>query len=160
MSYKISPNPSAMYSDSTATENVVSITAGQVLTFDTTEYAKGITLVSNSRITLPSTGDYAIALSAVGTKTAGGSANLDFWLRLNGTTNVDRSNTRGTVTNGTYQIIAVVVNLIVATAGDYYEWMMCGDATTAALVTVAASASNPTRPAAPNSIVSVWKISK
>ena len=149
-----------MFSDNTATVSVASITAGQALTFDTVEYNKGITLVSTSRITLPSTGDYAISISAIGTKSTGGTATIDIWLRLNGTTNVDRSSTRITVTNGTYQILSVVVNLIVAAAGDYYEWMMCGDSTAAQLVTVALSAANPVRPAAPNNVTSVWKISK
>jgi hypothetical protein len=116
-------------------------------------------LANNSRMTLPSTGDYVITFSAMCTRIGAGTATLDIWLAKNGT-NVARSSTRQTVTNGADQIMAVSFIVDCSTPGDYYELMMCGSNTEASLQTIAASASNPTRPAAPCIIACVWKITK
>ena len=159
MSYKISPNPFMLVSDNTATVAVASTTAGQALTFDTVEVSKGVTLVSNSRITCPSTGDYLVTFSAQGTKGTGGTGYIDIWVAKNGT-NVLRSNTRFTVTNGTYQICSAAFIFEATTAGDYFELIMCGDTTASQLASVALSAANPVRPASPNIIVTINKISK
>ena len=65
-----------------------------------------------------------------------------------------------TINSGTD--VASTANFIfdATAAGDYFEFMMCGSATTCGLVTIASSASNPARPAAPAIIVTAFKNSK
>ena len=163
MSFEISPLPHILVSDNTASVTVASTTAEQVITFDTVEDQAGITLVSNSRLTLPSIGDYLVTYSLIGTKTggaAGSTATLDVWIRKNGTTPVTRSSTRITCVRGNDTVSAASFIFDTTAAGDYFEFMMCGSGTDVGYLTVAASGATPVRPAAPGIVATINKISK
>ena len=110
---------------------------------------------------LPSTGYYLIFYTALCTKTGGGNANIDIWIRKNGSGVVTNSNTRVTVTvNGVYIMSAANLLVQATSPNDYFEFLMCGDSTSGGIGTVAASGASPVRPAAPAFIVTINKISK
>lgn len=141
------------------TQYVQSITAGQAITMDTVELTDGVTLENNSEITLPNIGDYLLTFSAMVITTNNQPQSVDIWLRKNGSGSIARSNTRQHVAKNSYNIMAVPF-LVTATAqNDYFELMMCGSsALDTGIGSIAASASNPVRPAAPSIIVTVNKI--
>lgn len=61
------------------------VNTGYVLTFNTVDVADGVSLVSNSRITVPNTGVYNLQWSGQFINTDSAEHDVDVWLRLNGT---------------------------------------------------------------------------
>ena len=64
MSYHIAPNPHATFSSS-LDQSIVDPAVAQVVTFNTTIAANGITLVGGSQVVLPQVGNYSFSVSAV-----------------------------------------------------------------------------------------------
>lgn len=62
-----------------------STTVGTAFTFNTTDYAGGVTLVSNSRITAPVAGTYNLQFSVQLQSTDVAPQDAYIWLRVNGT---------------------------------------------------------------------------
>lgn len=154
----------ASFSDNTALQQIISETSEQVITFDTVEASVGITLVNNSRITLPSVGSYLLVFSALGYTSSNQEQYIDIWLKKNGNTPVVRSSTRVTIpAQGHYTPMAVSIIVDATVIGDYYQLMMCGSSgggeNQTGIATLAGSASEPVRPAAPAIIVTINKIS-
>ena len=162
MSYHVSPAPQATFSSS-ATQTVANAANAQAITYNTTIDAQGITLVSNSRITLPQVGSYCLTFSAIGHNS--GSANakwLNLWIRKNNINEANTSTIVGTAKDAPTTVVATfVVNC--TTAGDYFEMFLAGeDDTTEILATPAQEAvpeTSPAMPACPSIIVAVWQIS-
>ena len=103
--------------------------ASASITLDTPVINDGITVVSNSRLTVTRSGIYNIQFSAQVATTVGGSPTVYIWLRKNGT-NVLYSNTAVTIKNQNDKYVAAwnfVENL---TAGQYVEliWYVNGGA--------------------------------
>jgi hypothetical protein len=103
--------------------------ASASITLDTPVINDGITVVSNSRLTVTRSGTYNIQFSAQVATTVGGSPTVYIWLRKNGT-NVLYSNTAVTIKNQNDKYVAAwnfVENL---TAGQYVEliWYVNGGA--------------------------------
>lgn len=153
------------FSDSNTTQFVQSTTTAQAITMDTVELADGVTLASNTQITLPIIGDYLLTFSAMLATTHNQPQSVDIWLRKNGTGAVARSNTRQQVAKNSYNVMAVPFIITATAQNDYYELMMCASSAIdtsgvadTGLAAIAASASNPVRPAAPSIIVTVNKI--
>lgn len=167
MSYIISPIEHATFLDTT-TQSISSSTTAQIITYNTTLDAVGITLVTgtgsvaNSRITLPTIGDYMVTFSAECNSTSG-NHNLNVWMRqaAAGGTPADVANSNSIVyLTGSVSAVMTVNFIVECTAkGDILELWMSGDSTNSQLLAVAAG-SSPTRPAIPSIIVTVNKISK
>lgn len=160
MSYHIAPNPHATFSSS-LDQPIIDPTTSQVITFNTTISANGITLVGGTKITLPQVGNYLFSISAVAA--ASGSANakqVSMWFRKNGN-DVANSNTYLTV-NKDPTIIAVVLGLPCTTAGDYYEIWWSGETTAVKLDAVPAVSGSltfpPDQPASPSIILTVGQV--
>lgn len=148
------PRHGAFYSNVDQT-NPVANTA-MAMTFNNTTTANGVSVVSNSRLTIAKTGVYNIQFSAQLNKTGGGTGIADIWLAKNGTP-VDWTNTSIYVTSGTPKVAAWNFVENVTVANTYYEIMWSSPDT---LISLDSSAANtgPTRPGIPSVIVSVTPV--
>ena len=126
------------------------------MTLNVTDLSYGVSIVSNSRITIANPGIYNIQFSAQLAKTDGGDDIVDIWLCKNGN-NVANSNTQFTVigTNGNF--VAAWNWFVNAAAGDYFE--LCWQSADIDMrLDYIAAQSNPTRPAIPSLILTVNRV--
>lgn len=135
--------------------NPVANTA-MAMTFNNTGSANGVSVVSNSRLTIAKPGVYNIQFSAQVAKTGGGTSNVDIWLNQNGSP-VAWTNTVVPVTSGTPQVAAWNFVENVTVANTYYE-IMWSSADTLVLLDSQAANTSPTRPGVPSVIVSVTPV--
>ena len=161
MSFHIAPNPHATLSSS-VDQTIADPAAAQVVTFDTTTNANGITLVANTKITLPQVGNYMFAVSAVAAATGAANAKqVSMWFRKNGS-DVANSNTYLSVSKDVPTVIAVSFDLPCTAVGDYYEVWWSGETTSVKLDAVAAVTGSvgfpPNQPASPSIVVAVSQI--
>jgi hypothetical protein len=90
----------------------------QSVNFDTTDISSGVSIASNSRITLANSGTYSLTFSAQ-IKADGGQDTVWMWLKKNGT-NVPNTSTKIVGKNNEETVLTV--NYVVdAVATDYYE---------------------------------------
>jgi hypothetical protein len=132
-------------------------TAANTVTYNTTDLSSGVSVVSNSRITIANAGVYNIQFSAQLQKNSGGDDQVDIWLSKNGT-NVPNSNTTIMLHSNPGYEVAAWNFLVNAASGDYYELKWSSPDTTAQLH-AAVAGTNPTRPAIPSVILSVTQVS-
>lgn len=161
MSYHVSPAPFATFSSS-QTQAIANKANAQAITFNTTGVAKGITLVSNTQITFPQVGNYAISFSAIGEHSGSSSPKtFNIFLRKNGS-DVANSSTIVTLVKQQPLTIVATFDFTCTTAGDYCQIMMAGEETdcqiTATNAQVAVPGTSPAQPASPSIIVAVWQI--
>lgn len=142
---------------STITQSNAGATAANTMTFNTTDLSNGVSVVSNSRITIANAGIYNIEFSAQLQKASGGDDYVDIWLSKNGNNVANTNTTVHLVSNPGYGVAAWNF-LVQANAGDYYELKWHSSDTTMQLL-AAAAGTNPTRPAIPSVILSVSQIS-
>jgi hypothetical protein len=90
----------------------------QSVNFEVTDISEGVSVVSNSRITLANSGTYSITFSAQ-LKEIGGTDSIYLWLKKNGT-NVDNTGTKTVVRNNDENIMTVEY-IVQSSASDYYE---------------------------------------
>jgi hypothetical protein len=95
-----------------------SANVSQSMNFETTDISSGVSIASNSRITLANSGTYNIQFSAQ-TQATGGADNLYIWLKKNGI-NVTASAGNVEIINN-QEVIAAWNYLVNAAAGDYFE---------------------------------------
>lgn len=92
------------------------------VTYNQIDFQSGISIVSNSQITMATSGKYSIAFSFQLANNGGGGAGdeVNIWLRKN---NVDvaYSNTKVIVNNNGKFVVAAWNFFVEATAGDYWE---------------------------------------
>lgn len=148
------PRYGAFYSNVDQT-NPVANTA-MAMTFNNTTTANGVSVVSNSRLTIAKTGVYNIQFSAQLNKTVGLIGTADIWLAKNGTP-VDWTNTTVTITSGNPEVAAWNFVENVTVANTYYEIMWSSPDTLISLNSTAAD-TGPTRPGTPSVIVSVTPV--
>jgi hypothetical protein len=120
-----------------------SANVSQSMNFEVTDIASGVSIASNSRITLANSGTYNIQFSAQ-IVAAGGADDIYIWLKKNGT-NV--SATAGHIQLGNNEEVISSWNYVVdAAASDYYEiaWQAANASTI--LLTEAASGNIPSVP--------------
>lgn len=148
------PRYGSFYSNVDQT-NPIANTA-MAMTFNNTVTANGVSVVSNSQLTIAKTGVYNIQFSAQVAKTGGGTGVVDIWLNKNGSP-VAWTNTSIPVTSGTPAVAAWNFVENVTVANTYYQLMWSSPDT---LVTLEATAANtsPTRPGVPSVIVSVTPV--
>jgi hypothetical protein len=162
MTYYIPAAPHATFSSS-ATQTIANAANSQAVTYNTTLDAQGITLVSNSRITLPQVGNYCFTFSAIGHNSGSASAKwLNLWIRKNGSDEANTSTIVGTSKDAPTTVVATFI-VSCTTAGDYFEMWMAGQDTTAEILATPAQAAvpsvSPAQPACPSIVVAVWQIS-
>lgn len=148
------PRHGSFYSNVDQT-NPVANTA-RSMTFNNTVTANGVSVVSNSRLTIAKPGVYNIQFSAQVAKTGGGTGYVDIWLNQNGNP-VDWST--GTIPVVSSNPVIASWNYVenVTVANTYYEIMWSSvDINTLLDATVANT--NPTRPGIPSVIVTVTPV--
>lgn len=109
------------------TTQTVSSGASASITLDTPVINDGITVVSNSRLTVTKTGTYNIQFSAQIQTTVGGGPTVYIWLRKNGS-NVIYSNTAVSIQNQNQKYVGAWNFVETLTAGQYVElvWYVDG----------------------------------
>lgn len=161
MSYHIAPNPHATFSSS-IDQTIADPALAQVVTFDTTINANGVTLVGGTKMTLPQPGNYSFSISAVAAATGAASAKqVSIWFRKNGS-DVANSNTYLSVSKDVPTVIALTLDLPCTAVGDYYELWWSGETTSVKLDAVPAVSGSatfpPNQPASPSIIVTIGQI--
>jgi hypothetical protein len=145
---------------STSNQAATVINTPKVMTLNNTDISNGVSIVSNSQITVNTAGLYNLQFSAQIDRVVGsGTDIIDIWLRKQG---VDVSNTNGKVTiSGSVnqsKLIASWNLFIVLNAGEYVELVYSVTDLQVQLIYEAANLTVP-HPATPSLIVTMNKIS-
>ena len=153
--------PYGAFQDSTD-QVAANTTTAYAVTFNTTDFSNGVTVVSNSRITVANAGLYNLQFSIQLTNTTNSSHDVDIWFRVNGT-NVPASNSRFGLAprksaGDPYHIIAALNYFVSLNATDYVQIMWRTNDVGVYIEHYPVSAS-PTRPAIPSAIVTMSFVS-
>lgn len=125
------------------------------VTWDNTEIANGVSIVSGSRITVVESGLYEFNLTLQLQSNSGVDKDVIFWFKKNGTNLPNTSRIVTVTVNSAYTPISLA-DVFSLAAGDYVELWWQADSTNVALVTVAAGGTAPNNyPAAPAGIIAV-----
>lgn len=148
----------SFYDTTTQTNPVASVarpmTMNEVTDGQNGAIARGVSVVSGSRITLAHAGIYNIQFSAQVDKTDVGNDDIDIWLSKNGQ-NVSWTNTTQTLVGTTTEKYVAAWNFVVtAAAGDYFE-IMWSSADTGMRILSQVALTGPDRPGIPSVIVTV-----
>lgn len=154
-------NTYGAFQDSTS-QTAVSTTAAYPITFNTTDYSNGVTVVSSSRLTVTYTGLYNLQFSVQLQNTTNAPVDIDIWLRKNGT-DVAASNSRFGLAarknpGDPFHVIGALNIFVELQASDYIELVWCTGDVGAGLVAYTAGTS-PTRPAIPSIITTLSFVS-
>ena len=153
------PVPYGAFQDTTD-QTAASTTAAYAVTFNTTDYSAGVSVVSNSQITVRTGGIYNIQFSIQFANGNVAIQDVDIWFRKNGT-DVAGSNSKFSVPNshgGTDgHVIAALNFYLQLAAGDYVQIMWATTSTDVSLEQIPAQ-TTPTRPSTPSAIVTVNKV--
>ena len=153
------PVPYGAFQDTTD-QTAASTTAAYAITFNTTDYSAGVSVVSNSQITVRTGGVYNIQFSIQFANGNVAIQDVDIWFRKNGT-DVAASNSKFSVPNshgGTDgHLIAALNFYIQLAAGDYVQIMWATTSTDVSIEQIPTQ-TTPTRPATPSAIVTVNKV--
>jgi hypothetical protein len=149
------------FQDST-TQTAVSTTVAYPITFNTTDYSNGVTVVSNSRLTVAYDGLYNLQFSIQLDNTTNNSVDIDIWFRKNGT-DIPASNSRFGLAprksaGDPFHIIAGLNYFVDMQATDYVELIWCTTDVGAGIKAYTAGTS-PTRPAVPSIIATMSFVS-
>lgn len=146
---------------SDGTDQTGSISAGTVMTFNTTDVADGVTLASNSQITVPNTGKYNLQFSAQFKNITNAQEDVTVWLRING---VDLANSATQYTiparksAGIFGYgVASLTFLLEMNANDYVEVLWLPTSTSVTLEALPLSVS-PAYPAIPSIIATMVQV--
>ena len=131
-------------------------TSANTMTFNTTDFASGVTIVDNSKITFANTGKYDIQFSAQFDKTDSGTDDVEVWLSKNGN-NVDWSSTSLSLVGNNAKLVAAWNFFVNASAGDYYELKWHSNDLDMRIL-ARAGQSNPSRPEIPSIILTVNQV--
>jgi hypothetical protein len=130
--------------DNTAATAIPSGTA-LMATYDTVEDSNGITLVSNSEITVPYDGVYEFFFSPQLELVTGTSDDITIWVMKNGA-NVARSASRVQLGNNNSLLYPAISFTIRLDANDYIEWALTASGTNAQISTITAVTPYPQIP--------------
>jgi hypothetical protein len=154
-------NPHGAFQDST-NQTAASTTTAYPVTFNTTDFANGVTMASGSRITVADAGIWNLQFSIQLKNTTNDGQDVDIWFRKNGT-NIANSNSRFHLvarkgTGDPSHIIAALNFFVSMNSNDYIEIMWRTENTGVSIEAFGTSAS-PTRPAVPSAIVTMSFVS-
>jgi hypothetical protein len=123
----------------------------------TTDLSKGVSVVSNSRITVATAGAYNIQFSSQFSRAGGiGFSLVDVWLSQNGTI-VTGSNGQVNVPNSGGKNIAAWNYVVQANSGDYFQMNWYSTDINVEMF-YAAAGTTPTRPTTPSVILTVTQV--
>jgi hypothetical protein len=154
-------NPYGAFHDSTD-QVAASTTVAYPVVFGNTDISNGVSIASNSRITVAVDGVWNLQFSLQIKNVSNDGQDFDIWLRKNGA-NIDDSNSRFHVparksTGNPSHLIAALNFFVSLSAGDYIEIVGCVTSTDVSLEAFAAGTS-PTRPAIPSAIATMTFVS-
>lgn len=147
------------FSDNTdQTGNVLS---GTAVTFNTTDVADGVTLVSGSQITVPNTGKYSFQFSIQFKNTTNAQEDATVWLRVNGV-DLANSSTQYTVparkSAGIFGYgVSALTFLLSLNANDYVQVLWVPTSVSLTIEALPASLS-PAYPAIPSVIATMVQV--
>ena len=159
------PDSEAAYEDSApygafqdSTDQVAAnTTTAYPMTFNSTDYSNGVSVVSNSRLTVKNYGIYNIQFSVQLVNTDSSIHDMDIWFRKNGT-NIAASNSRYSVPNSHGGVdghtIAALNYYIELNANDYIEIMWATD-DIAVSIQQLATRTSPDTPSTPSVIATM-----
>ena len=127
-------------------------------TFNTTDFAQGVSLVSGSRITVSNTGIYNVQFSAQLHTTSNEAVDFSIWFAETGS-NIANSNTDFTVekiAGGGFGVAAL--NFLTSISSGSYVELKYSKTTTNGQLQAKGTQSTPTRPATPSVILTVTQI--
>jgi hypothetical protein len=153
------PVPFGSFSDSTD-QAAANTTTAYAVTYNTTDFSKGISVVSNSRITFETAGVYNIQFSIQFANDDTQIQDVDVWFRKNGT-DIANSNSKFSVPNshgGTDGHLIASLNFYVDVVANDYVQVMWATTSTLVVIEHLAAQTTPTRPATPSVIVTANKI--
>ena len=158
---KFMNNPYGAFQDSTD-QTAANTTTAYAVTFNTTDFSNGVTIASNSRITVADSGIWNLQFSIQFTNTTNASQDVDVWFRVNGT-NVANSNSRFGFAprkgaGDPYHTIAALNYFVSLNATDYVE-IMWRPTDIGVQIEHYAAGTSPTRPATPSAIVTMSFVS-
>ena len=158
---KFMNNPYGAFQDSTD-QTAANTTTAYAVTFNTTDFSNGVTIASNSRITVADSGIWNLQFSIQFTNTTNSSQDVDVWFRVNGT-NVANSNSRFGFAprkgvGDPFHIIAAINYFVSLNATDYVE-IMWRPTDIGVQIEQYAAGTSPTRPAVPSAIVTMSFVS-
>lgn len=153
--------PHGAFQDSTD-QTAANTTTAYAVKFNTTDFSNGVTIASDSRITVALDGLWNVAFSLQFKNTSNDGQDVDIWFRKNGT-NIDNSNSRFHMparksTGDPSHLVAAMNFFATLVNGDYIEIMWRVTDTGVSLEQFGTSTS-PTRPAIPSAIVTVSFVS-
>jgi hypothetical protein len=153
--------PHGAFQDSTD-QVAANTTTAYPVTFNTTDFSNGVTIASNSRITVADAGIWNLQFSIQFKNTSNDGQDVDIWFRKNGT-NIDNSNSRFHLSQrksaGDPSHLIAAMNFFVSMdSADYIEIMWRTTSTAVSLEHFSTSTS-PTRPAVPSAIVTMSFVS-
>lgn len=148
------------FSDST--DQTSGITAGTVITFNTVDVADGVSLVDNSKMTVPNTGRYMLQFSIQLKNTDNAQHDATIWLRINGS-DLPNSATQYTIparkSAGIFgYAVAALPFLLSLNANDYVQIVWVPTSTAVTIESLPANVS-PVYPAIPSIIAMVTQVS-
>jgi len=154
-------NPYGAFQDSTD-QVAVSTTVAYPVTFNTTDFSNGVSIVSNSRITVEDAGIWNLQFSLQFTNTTNASQDVDVWFRVNGT-NIANSNSRYGLAprkgaGDPFHIIMALNYFASLNASDYIE-IVWRTTDTGVSIEQYAAGTSPTRPAVPSAIATMTFVS-
>jgi hypothetical protein len=154
-------HPHGAFQDSTD-QTAASTTVAYPVTFNTTDFSNGVTVASNSRLTVALDGLWSVQFSLQYKNDSNDGQDVDIWFRKNGT-NIANSNSRFHIparkASGDPSHLIAAMNFFVSlVATDYVEIMWRTTSTSVSLEQFPTSTS-PTRPAIPSAIATVSFVS-
>lgn len=154
-------NPYGSFQDSTD-QVAASTTVAYPVTFNTTDFSNGVTIASNSRITVADAGIWNLQFSLQFTNTTNASQDVDVWFRVNGT-NITASNSRYGLAprkgvGDPFHVVMALNYFVSLNATDYIE-IMWRTTDTGVSIEQYAAGTSPTRPSIPSAIATISFVS-
>ena len=152
-------NAYGAWSDST--DQTGSISAGTAVTYNTQDVSDGVTLVSNSQITVPNTGKYNLQFSFQFKNVENAQQEVVVWLRVNGSDLANSATIYTVPARKNASIfgynVAALTFLLDLNANDYVEAYWLPSIATLTIENLPASLS-PAYPAIPSAIVQMIQV--
>ena len=154
--------PYGAFQDST-TQTAANTTTAYPITFDTTDFSNGVTMVSNSRFTVANAGMYNLQFSVQLHNTTANSVDIDIWFRKNGT-DIPASNSRFGLAprkgaGDPFHTVGALNYFVELQALDYVELVWCTSDIGANIRRYVAG-TTPTRPSIPSVIATMTYVSR
>lgn len=153
--------PYGAFQDST-TQTAANTTTAYPITFDTTDFSNGVTMVSGSRFTVTNAGLYNLQFSVQLNNSVNATEDIDIWFRKNGT-DIPASNSRFGLAprkdaSNPFHIIAGLNYFVDMQANDYVQLVWRTSNVGANIINYAVGTS-PTRPSVPSVIATLTFVS-